>query len=480
MNRKMKRSWWTIIYRQGVAILLPFLVSAAPTFGAAGLLIYDNGPFINRPGQGPGGADGSVVQTSLGFGDSAWPAAQAYGSRVADDFTILSGQPWFVSRIRFFAEFPLAPTDASFSGISLRIWNGRPDVSSSQVIWGDSEANVKAGSAFTGAYRYWEGAPNTLEPIFWVDAGVNQTLWPGTYWLDWSFSGPQDVFGDPYQIPVTVNGQLVTGNALWYTGAWSPLVDIGAGTSSYAQGLPFQIYTAVPPINDHIDDAISIRSLPYTNLVDTTAATVDEDDPGCGSAGETVWYKIRSTRNQDICVSAAESDYPVSLSAYTGDSRTNLNQLTCKPQFVLFPAQAGKTYYILAGSSGARGGGLLRLNIWGLPPLQVVTVLDRVATWETRNETLELTGRVWCSRPCSVRLSATVEQNTRHPIAVGSSDVSFQCSGRCRWNTSIPLNSLFRGRNTRVRLAFEANDVYGMRLTGEVLRETAIHITRAR
>ena len=199
------------------------------------ILAYDNGPFVNRPGQGPGGSDGSVLQS--GMGTFGWPAVS--GSRVADDFTIPIGQTWTISRIRFFAYQPLAPVNSSFSGLTLRIWVGQPGTVGAVAIWGDSSTNVLRTSAFAGAYRYRDGSPDTERPIFWLDATVNTVLTAGTYWLDWAYSGPTGILGDPHQMPITIDGRTTTGNALWAPG---PAVDVGP------QGFPFQIFTMVPTI----------------------------------------------------------------------------------------------------------------------------------------------------------------------------------------------------------------------------------------
>ena len=108
-------------------------------------------------------------------------------------------------------------------------------------------------AAFTGAYRYPEAALNARAPIFWADATVNAVFGGGTYWLDWAFSNPVDVFGDPYQIPITIDGQTTTGNALWtpVIGMWGPVVDVGR------QGFPFQVFTnSFDSDNDGVLDAM--------------------------------------------------------------------------------------------------------------------------------------------------------------------------------------------------------------------------------
>ena len=213
---------------------------AATLSAQVSTLSYDNGPFINRPGSGPGGADGSAIQDGMGiFG---WSAAQSHGTRVADDFAIPTGETWTLSMVRFFGYCPLAATDSGFSGLTLQIWAGQPGVADSHVLWGGTTANILTGSAFMDAYCYQDGSPDTVRPIFWADGSVNITLGAGTYWLDWAFLGPVGAYGPPFQMPINIDGETTTGNALsmLYIGSWSAATDVGP------QGFPFQVFTVVP------------------------------------------------------------------------------------------------------------------------------------------------------------------------------------------------------------------------------------------
>ena len=217
------------------AIISALALFSVGGYSQSGTLAYDNGPFINRPGQGPDGGDGSVLQNGMGV--IGWPAVQGQ-ARVADDFTVPSGQSWAISRIRFFSYFPVVPTNPPYAGVTLQVWDGQPGTENARVIWGNDSSNILSGSSFAGAYRYREGGPDTLRPVFWVDAAINALFAPGTYWLDWAFTGPPDAFGEPHQMPITIDGQQATGNALWVGG---PVIDV------QPQGFPFQIFTNRPP-----------------------------------------------------------------------------------------------------------------------------------------------------------------------------------------------------------------------------------------
>src|SRR5262245_27883102 len=65
------------------------------------------------------------------------------------------------------------------------------------------------------------------------------------------------------------------------------------------------------PANDHCDDATVVTDLPFTDVISTSGATRDSEDPlVCGSnVGSNVWYQYTSRRARTLCVRTALSDY---------------------------------------------------------------------------------------------------------------------------------------------------------------------------
>jgi hypothetical protein len=204
------------------------------------VLLYDNGGFVNRPGQGPGGADLSLVLP----GWDVWgvPAVEYYGARVADDFTIPTGETWNISSARFFL-YEYGTTTSLFTGMSLRIWDGSPLNPSSHVIWGDTTANVMSDTGFTGAYLKPADYPSSVAPIMWLDASINITLPAGTYWCDWATSLSDYSHGDPEQGFIPADLETRVGDALWtpFVPDWGQITDAGRPLD-----YPFQIFETVP------------------------------------------------------------------------------------------------------------------------------------------------------------------------------------------------------------------------------------------
>lgn len=130
---------------------------------------------------------------------------------------------------------------------------------------------------------------------------------------------------------------------------------------------------AAMPTNDNFDNATVINQLPFSDAIGTTEATVSADDPNCAGQGATVWYRYTPAVNSNITANTFGSSYDTTLSVYTGVSGSLL-LITCNDDysglqsFVQFSAQAGETYYIMAGSYGGGPGGSLVLSVNQLIP----------------------------------------------------------------------------------------------------------------
>jgi hypothetical protein len=200
-------------------------------------LIFYNGPLVNSPGTGGGGADESVLQSvslsmnTIGFGHQV-----SANNRIADDFTITAAAT--IDSVVFFAYQTNSPTTSTITAVNLRIWDGPPDNPASTVIFGDTTTNRLLNTTWSGIYRVTEtSGGNTARPLMKNTVLVGTVLSPGTYWLDWQSDG--SLASGPWAPPITINGQTTTGNALQYTGAWAQLLDTGISTP---QGLPFWLY----------------------------------------------------------------------------------------------------------------------------------------------------------------------------------------------------------------------------------------------
>jgi hypothetical protein len=126
------------------------------------------------------------------------------------------------------------------------------------------------------------------------------------------------------------------------------------------------------PANNNFSSATVVPGIPFTDLILTTGATAEANDPaGCGSTS-TVWYKFIPASSGAIAVDTLGSTYATKLAAYEG-SPGSFTQLACasdtasSDSAIVFSGVAGHTYYILvSGVANATGNLALRLTQPGL------------------------------------------------------------------------------------------------------------------
>jgi hypothetical protein len=183
-------------------------------------VLYDNGPFETTPGY-------SVVENvtllsgTYGFGHQI-----ANDYRISDDFVVPAGDPWTVTSVTFFAYQTGSSTVSTINDVRIQIFDAPPDIGS--VVFGDLVTNRLTTSAWTGVYRILESDVPPLptsRPIMASTCNINVVLNPGQYWLVWECGGT--LTSGPWAPPITIPGQVVTGDGLQYTGVWAPVSDSG-------------------------------------------------------------------------------------------------------------------------------------------------------------------------------------------------------------------------------------------------------------
>ena len=164
---------------------------------------------------------------------------------------------------------------------------------------------------------------------------LNVTPEDGLVRLEIDFSSPAWVMaGTTYAIvvPVTSVGSVgVGGQDLGsYAGGNGYWQYLATGWNLYdAVDFAFRTYvTSAAPPNDERVNALAI-DLPYSTSIDTTAATVDADDPTCYEAtplGASVWYSFRPTWSGSLAIEAVLSNYFVGVAVFHGS-----DMLECRP-----------------------------------------------------------------------------------------------------------------------------------------------------
>jgi hypothetical protein len=230
-------SWspWTLIAPS--AHDAAFRLEAAACTGILITGTYDNGPLVTHPGGGSGGADASALQSGLGMNTYGFGNQYIYGYRMADDFTVTDPAGWDIDSIEFFAYQTGSTTTSTITGVYYQIWDGDPSNPASSVVFGDLTTNRMTGTTWSNIYRVVDtDLTANNRPIMVNTVSCGTHLAPGTYWLDWMTDG--SLSSGPWAPPVSILGQVTTGNALQYTTAWAPALDTGTPTQ---QDMPFLI-----------------------------------------------------------------------------------------------------------------------------------------------------------------------------------------------------------------------------------------------
>lgn len=205
-------------------------------------VLVNNGPFVNAPGGGSGGADGSVLQNSTLQMNILGTSFASPTFRVADDFVVPVDEIWTIDSIKVFGYQTGGNSgSSSFTSANFRILVG-PEPGGAVVAFGDETTNRMIATRWAGAYRYSETTPGTTRPIMEVVMSGGFQLQSGTYLLDYQAAG--SIASGPWAPPITITGLRETGNAFQRIAAgYQPFNDsLAGGPPPARQGLPFIIY----------------------------------------------------------------------------------------------------------------------------------------------------------------------------------------------------------------------------------------------
>lgn len=274
---------------------------------------------------------------------------------------------------------------------------------------------------------------------------------------------PQGAHSVPveYPNPIAPAGASVTtsvaSGALF--GPGTNLVTCVASVGTNSAACSFLVIVLAIPDNDDFAAATVIDHLPYTNFQDTSLATIGSDDMFCGGLGGSVWYRITSQNDQDIYVDTTASDFPTSVSGYTG-APGSLTQIGCALGVLKIHATAGRTYNLMLSPFFRATGGNLALNVYAVPSLKLQLQVNETGLFDPRSGQAIISGKMTTSRPCLVRLAGTVVQDRgRDHHATGDFQVSLICPNTLVWRAIIPRPSVrFLGGQARIEVTGFAFD----------------------
>ncbi|MEO8117050.1 MAG: hypothetical protein ABI653_05320, partial [Bacteroidota bacterium] len=124
---------------------------------------------------------GNTTQSNTVSGFSGGYGA-GFNFSLADNFSVPVGQQWAITGMAFYAyQTGFVGVGSPFDGVRVQIWDGPPDLPTSNIIFGDLSKNVFGKSYDTLIYRCFNTKvpppgtpPGTTRDIFKIEA--NMTL----------------------------------------------------------------------------------------------------------------------------------------------------------------------------------------------------------------------------------------------------------------------------------------------------------------
>jgi PKD domain len=131
--------------------------------------------------------------------------------------------------------------------------------------------------------------------------------------------------------------------------------------------------SAAPPSNDDFANATAVGSLPFSESVDLSEATLEsfEPNPGnCWPLGGSAWYKLEPAQATRLQItSSASFGRVVNVYRQTGAGLGGLSFIACGYDANATPQlDGGSTYYVQVGQTPWYSGGALDLSLTVIPP----------------------------------------------------------------------------------------------------------------
>lgn len=204
--------------------------------------------------------------------------------------------------------------------------------------------------------------------------------------------------------------------------------------------------SAAPPSNDTAATATPITALPFSDTLDTTEATTDDEDAAlntnCGAPATngSVWYSVEATAPAYL-VDVSQSDFLAGVIVATGQPGA-LELVNCGPDSIAFEAVSGQTYYIMAFSDDpAVVGGQLSIAVTEAEPAPKVSMtVNDTGKFNKKTGTATISGTYTCIGTAELLvLQGRLQQEQAGDVQVGGNfDVlGLTCDGTGEWSIEV-------------------------------------------
>ena len=257
---------------------------------------------------------------------------------------------------------------------------------------------------------------------------------------------------------------------------------VGAGT---LVGVATPV-AAAPPSNDTIAGATVISALPFTDTVDTTEASTDDEelaaaqpcvDMGAPAIEKAVWYTGTVSESATIAVDVTASSYSAGIAVFAGAPSAD-SFVTCGPGVVSGAVSEGQTFYVMVFDfvSGSPGG-TLEISVFEAITADLSLSVDPIGRFDGRTGVATISGTATCTggtQPAGI--FGTLRQSVGRFSVVGFFDISVRCDGTTHeWSTDVQSDDKYAGGHATVEATIFVCSIAGC---DEELVEQRIRLTR--
>jgi hypothetical protein len=211
------------------------------------------------------------------------------------------------------------------------------------------------------------------------------------------------------------------------------------------------VLAATPPGNDTYATRVVIGSLPFSDTVDTTAATTDALDAEAIALCEpvptdaSIWYELTATEDGPLLIDASAADYSTGILVLSGSPGAFVFE-GCSAGSDLFYASAGVTYTVLVfdfQGDGGGNGGTVTVSVGDVPPAPTLELaIDPVGSFNAKTGSATVHGTITCTGDAGKAfIMVSLSQSIGRIKIQGDGFAEFTCDGTVQpW--SAPIESL--------------------------------------
>lgn len=245
--------------------------------------------------------------------------------KFADDFIIPTGQIWNIQTLEFYVFKFVAVSSLPVNALKVEIWDGVPNATGSNKIYGDLTTNILDVANSGEAMMYsllntnFPTIPNVGEPaiptkkIWRVRGNVNVTLNSGTYWLVFQMV-PVNTTSDDTWVPLnryvgTRGVPINSAGKFWNTSPGNSWINIFDGgypviSQDLLQDYPFKInYTLTLNNSEVTNSFFKLYPNPTKNQF-----TIQTDATQSVLPQKAVLYDIRGLKVFETKINAIENN----------------------------------------------------------------------------------------------------------------------------------------------------------------------------